>query len=187
MKTLIVYGTRYGATSGTSEEVASVLRGEGFKVRVVNAKEERIEGVSEFELVIVGGGLQMGRWPSETEDFLKKFQKELTQKKVAVFVSSAMKALLEHEGKGEELEKTRQTFLEDKPAKYGLKPISVAFFGGIIDFNKMGFLARKAFGSMKGRFEVAGFKENRPGVYDTRNWDEIRVWARKLVLKARYL
>jgi len=30
MKALIVYGTRYGATAGTSEEIAKVLRDEGF-------------------------------------------------------------------------------------------------------------------------------------------------------------
>jgi menaquinone-dependent protoporphyrinogen IX oxidase len=43
MNTLIVYGTRYGATAGTSEEIAKVLQGEGFDVKVVNAKEEKIK------------------------------------------------------------------------------------------------------------------------------------------------
>ncbi|HII85806.1 TPA: hypothetical protein HA273_04405 [Candidatus Bathyarchaeota archaeon] len=187
MRTLIVYVTRYGATAGTSKEIANVLSGEGFSVKVVNAKEEKVDGVSDFELVIVGGGLQMGRWTSETEDFLKRYQSELAQKKVAVFVSSAMKPLLEREGKIEELEKNRKAFLEDKPAKYGLKPIAVGLFGGVIDYNKMGLFARKAFGSMKTRFEAAGFKETKPGIYDTRDLDEIRDWTRKLVLKARYL
>ena len=46
MKTLIVYGTRYGATAGTSEEIAKVLRDEGFDVRVVNAKEEKVDDIS---------------------------------------------------------------------------------------------------------------------------------------------
>jgi hypothetical protein len=85
------------------------------------------------------------------------------------------------------LEKTRKIYLDDRAAKYGLAPIAVGLFGGIVDHNKMGIIARKAFGSMKARFEAAGFKESKPGVYDTRDWDEIRDWARKLVLKARYL
>jgi menaquinone-dependent protoporphyrinogen IX oxidase len=38
MRTLIVYGRRYGATAGASEEVAKVLEGEGFDVKVVDAK-----------------------------------------------------------------------------------------------------------------------------------------------------
>ena len=187
MKTLIVYGTRYGATAGTSEEIARVLSEEGFDVKVVNAKEEKIKSISEFELVTVGGGLQMGKLASETEDFLKTFQKDLAQKKVAMFVSSAFKGVFEREGKMEELEKTRKMYLGDKAAKYGLSPIAVGLFGGTVDYSKMGLIARKAFGSMKARFEAAGFKETKPGVYDTRDWDEIRDWARKLVLKARYL
>jgi menaquinone-dependent protoporphyrinogen IX oxidase len=43
MKTLIVYGTRYGATAETSEQIAKSLRGENFDVKVVNLKEEKIE------------------------------------------------------------------------------------------------------------------------------------------------
>jgi menaquinone-dependent protoporphyrinogen oxidase len=187
MKTLIVYATRYGATAGTAEEIAKVLREEGFDVKVVNAKEEKIKDITEYELVIVGGGLQMTRWTGETEDFLKKFQKDLAQKKVVIFVSSAMKSIYEREGKKEDLEKLRKTYLEDKAAKYALKPIAFGLFGGVIDYNKMGLIARKALGSLKTRFEAAGFKETKPGVYDTRDWKEICDWAKTLVLKARYL
>ena len=186
MNALILYGTRYGATKGTSEEIAKVLRAGNFEVKVVNAQEEKVKDISEYGLVVIGSGVACGRWVNEAEDFLKKFQKEFENKKLALFVSS-VEPIAEREGKKEEVAKVHKATLEDKVSRYGLKPVSMGFFGGIIDFNKMGFLARKAFGSMKGRFEVAGFKENRPGVYDTRNWDEIRVWARKLVLKARYL
>lgn len=187
MKTLLVFSTRYGATAGTSEEIARILGAEGFEIKLVNLKEQKIKNIAEFELVIVGGGLQMGRWTSESEDFLKNFQKELALKKVAIFVSSALKSVFEREGKKEEIEKTKQVYLTEKPAKYGLKPIATALFGGLLDYNKMGLLAKRAFSSMKTRFEAAGFREAKPGVYDTRDWNEIADWARKLVLKARYL
>src|ERR1700690_3157497 len=128
MRTLIVYGTRYGATVGTSEEIAKVLQGEGFDVKVVNVKEEKIEDISSYELVIVGSGMQFARWTGEAEDFLKRFQKELVQKKVALFIST-MKTVTEREGKTEELEKARKMELEDKVTKYNLQPISLGFFG----------------------------------------------------------
>ncbi len=32
----------------------------------------------------------------------------------------------------------------------------------------------------KENFIAAGIKETEPGVYDTRNWDEIRKWANEL-------
>ena len=38
VKALIVYGTRYGATEMTSEEIADVFRQEGLDVKVVNLK-----------------------------------------------------------------------------------------------------------------------------------------------------
>ena len=66
MRTLIVYGTRYGATISTSEEIAKVLakvlQSEGLEVTVVNAKEEKIKDISPYELVIVGSGMQFARW-----------------------------------------------------------------------------------------------------------------------------
>ena len=81
MRTLIVYGTRYGATAGTSEEIAKVLKVESFDVKVVNAKKEKIKDVSPYDLIIVGSGMQMGKWTGEAEDFLKMFPKEFGQKK----------------------------------------------------------------------------------------------------------
>ena len=104
MKTLIVFGTRYGATIGTSEEIANVLKAEGFDVKVVNAKKEKIKDISTYDLIIVGSGMQFAKWTGEAEDFLKRFQKELPRKKVALFIST-MKTVTEREGKTEELAK----------------------------------------------------------------------------------
>jgi menaquinone-dependent protoporphyrinogen IX oxidase len=49
MKTLLVYGTRYGATASTSEENAKVLQA-GFDIKVANAKEEKINDISSYDL-----------------------------------------------------------------------------------------------------------------------------------------
>lgn len=182
-KVLIVYGTRYGATEGTSEEIAKVLRSEGLDVRVVNAKKEKIKDISEYDLVIVGSGMQMAKWTGAAENFLKKFQKELSSKKVAIFVSSGAQALIEHEKKTEEIEKARKQYLEDKAVKYNLNPISMVIFGGVWDFNQMFFLFRKTLASFKPKIEEAGFEEIKPGLYDTRDWDSIRTWAKEIATK----
>jgi len=184
MRVLIVYATRYGATAGTTEEIAKILREEGFEVRVVNAKEEKVKDISEHELVVVGSGIQMGKWTSETDGFLSKFHRELGHKKLALFVSS-MKTVSEREGKTDDLTKSRKATLDDKVAKYDLHPIALGFFGGVIDYNKMNFLFRRTMGFLKPQLEKDGFKEVQPGVYDLRNWDEIRSWAKELAAKAR--
>jgi menaquinone-dependent protoporphyrinogen oxidase len=182
-KVLIAYGTRYGATEGTSEEIAKVLRGEGLDVRVVNASKEKVKDISEYDLVIVGSGIRMAKWTGAAEKFLKKFQKALSSKKVAIFVSSAAQALIEYEKQNEEIEKARKQYLEDKATKYNLHPISMVIFGGVWDFNKIFFLLRKALASSKQKIEEAGFTEIKPGLYDTRDWDSIRTWAKEIATR----
>jgi menaquinone-dependent protoporphyrinogen oxidase len=184
MKALIVYATRYGAPALTAQEIAKILHEEGFEVRVVDAKTEKIQDISEFDLVIVGGGLKMGKWTAETDAFLEHFQKDLAQKKVAIFVSSAMKSLFERQGKIEDLQKLRKQYLEDEVSKYHLNPIALGLFGGIMDKNKMGFIFRRTLGFLIKQFEEAGFKETSPGAIDTRDSEEIRKWTKELAQKA---
>ena len=185
LKALIFFGTRYGATKSTSEEIAKVLQEEKFEVKVVNAKEEKIKTISDYGLVVVGSGVACNKWVNEAEDFLKKFRKELEQKKLALFVSS-VEPIVEKEGNIKEVAKTRKATLDDKVSKYGLNPISMGFFGGVIDFNKMGFLMRKG---MEAAFKVPlqkhGFKETKPGAYDLHDWNEIRIWTKELAKKAQ--
>ena len=183
-KVLIVYGTRYGATESTSEEIAKTIRDEGLEVSVVNAKKEKVKDISGYDLIIVGSGMQMAKWTGAAEGFLKKSQKELSGKKVAIFVSSAAQALIEYEKKTDEIEKARKQYLEDKAARYNLHPISMVIFGGVWDYNHMFFLFRKTLAGFKPKIEAAGFKEVKPGLYDTRNWDTIRAWAKEMASKA---
>ena len=102
-KVLIAYGTRYGATKGTSEEIAKVLQGEGLEVKVVNLKEEKVKDISKFELVIIGSGMKMEMWTNKAKAFLNKFSGELKKKKVAIFVSSGGRALMEYKGERDEI------------------------------------------------------------------------------------
>jgi hypothetical protein len=44
----------------------------------------------------------------------------------------------------------------------------------------MNFLFRRTLSSFKPRIEAAGFKEIKPGLYDTRDWEAIRNWAKEL-------
>ncbi|MFX1342174.1 MAG: hypothetical protein ACFFAL_05700, partial [Promethearchaeota archaeon] len=98
----------------------------------------------------------------------------------ALFVSS-VNPIAVREGNKEEIAKTRKIALEDKVSKYHLKPIMTGLFGGILNYNKMGFLARKGMEvAFKERLQNTGFKEVEPGVYDLRDWGEIRNWTREL-------
>jgi len=98
---------------------------------------------------------------------------------------SSVAAIADREGKTEEIAKIRKIALEDKISKYCLKPIMTGLFGGVLDYNKMGFLARKGMEvAFKSRLQNTGLKEAEPEVYDLRDWDKIRSWTRELAKKA---
>ncbi len=182
---LIVYGTTFGATKGTSEEIARILREQNFDVKIVNAQEEKVKDISNYGLIIVGSSLANCRWNSGAEDFLKKFRKEFENKKLALFVSS-VNPIAERERNMEEVAKLRKIALEDKVSKHNLKPIAMSLFGGILNYNKMGFIARKGMEiAFKSRLQNNGFKEVEPGVYDLRDWNEIRNWTKEIAEKSR--
>jgi len=96
-----------------------------------------------------------------------------------------MKSVSEREGKKADLEKARKIDLDDKVAKYGLNPVAIGFFGGVLDFNKMNIITRRTFGFIRPQLEKDGFKETPPGVYELRDWEEIRTWTKELACKAR--
>jgi len=179
-KALIVYGTRYGATAKTSEEIAEVLRQEGLDVRVVNLKEDKVKDITEYGLVIVGSGIQIGKWTKEPEKFLEKFQKELVKKKAAIFVCcGSTQPLDEKENKTNIIKNARTKYLEEKAAKYNLQPVALGLFGGVYDFNKISWFFRKTMSAVKPKLEEAGFKETEAGLYDTRDLNAIRSWAKE--------
>ena len=180
-KALIVYGTRYGATASTSEDIAEVLRQEGLDVNVVNLKDDKVKDINEYELVIVGSGIQIGKWTKEPEKFLDKYQKELAKKKTALFVCcGSTEPLDEKEDKNASIENARTKYLEEKAVKYNLQPLALGLFGGVYNFNRMSWFFRKTMSGLKSKLEEAGFKETEPGLYDLRDLNAIRIWAKEV-------
>lgn len=184
VKALIVYGTRYGATEMTSKEIADVFRDEGLDVKVVNLKEEKVKNISDYDLVLVGSGIKIKKWTKEPEKFLKNFKKELASKKTALFICCGAKYPLDEDVDVEtELRYARKNHLEAKAAKYNLQPIVYGLFGGVYNFNKMGWFFRKTLSAVKPKLEAAGVPETETGLYDTRDIKAIRSWAKDLAQK----
>ena len=180
-KALIVYGTRYGATEMTSEEIADVFRQEGLDVKVVNLKDEKVKDISEYELVIVGSGIQIHKWTKEPEKFLKNFKKELASKKVALFVCCGSTEPLDDKvDKAESIANARTKYLEEKAAKHNLQPVALGLFGGVYNYNRVSWLFGKFMQAIKPQLEEAGIPQTEPGLYDTRDINAIRSWAKEL-------
>jgi len=184
-KALIVYGTRYGAAEMTSRDIAGVFSQEGLDVKVVNLKDEKVKDISDYELVVVGSGIQIHKWTKEPEKFLKNFQKELAKKKVALFVCCGSTEPLD-DGKTDKatsIANARTKYLEEKAAKYNLQPVAMGLFGGVSNYNRVPWLFGKFMQSIKPQLEAAGIPETEPGLYDTRDMNAIRSWAKEVAQK----
>ena len=181
---IIIYGTRLGTTASTSEEIAKVLHEEGLEVRVVDAKKEKVKDVAGYDLVVVGSGIAMGKWTGEPEDCLKRFQKELAGKKVALFVSCGS-ASPSPTAKPEAVAMAKKNYLDDKAAQYNLRPVALGFFGAAYDYNNMPWWASMFMNAAKKDLVASGAQETKPGLYDSRDWDAIRAWAKELAAKTR--
>jgi len=171
MKTLVIYGTRWGGTTSVAEKIGLTLKEEGFTVDVVDAKQspKNIEG---YQLCIVGSGIRADKWTKETLNFLGKNADALKKKETALFVSCQMADRPEKEI----CEKAKNQYLKQIAQLYGLQPVSYGFFGGFMDFSQShGLIVDIMIRVNRKGLEKNGLDTRK--VHDTRNWFNIVSWA----------
>ncbi len=172
MNVLLLYGTRWGGTEKVAQAIGKTLQDEGNTVDVVDAKEapENIDG---YDLVLVGSGLRADKWTKESEAFIEKNVAALKTKKLALYVSCSM---ADRKDQGYEVGKKR--YLDDFAAKYGLAPIALGYFGGLMDFSySHGLLVDIIVRVNRRNLRKNGL--DTAAVHDTRDWAAIEAWARE--------
>ncbi|MCG3226063.1 MAG: hypothetical protein H7645_04030 [Candidatus Heimdallarchaeota archaeon] len=132
-KTLIVYGTRFGATEKSSEVIAKTLKEDyNHEVDVVKLsnQSENVD-LTSYENIIIGSSVAMFSWTKRPKKFLKN---DFSGKKVFVFVSSAaLTYQAKLDGDMEKYEKWKKRFLDNVVNKrLKVKPISTMVLGGWI-------------------------------------------------------
>ena len=172
-RVLICYSTRYGSTGEIAEKISEILSNRGSSVEVVNLKKGKVKDLDTYDLIIVGSGIQMGRWTKEPLKFLKKNRELLSRKKVALFVScmSASKPETCEQGRRDYLDKIDMDFPE-------INPISMGLFGGLIDPARGGRMTKGIMKALLQEFAKEG--EEAPEYVDLRDWDQIRMWVENL-------
>lgn len=174
MKSLVVYGSRYGTAAEIAEEIAKIIKGEGIEVDLVDVRGIKDCDVSPYDLVVAGSGIKMGKWTKKALKFLDNNKESLTNKKVAIFVSCG--AANEEKSRTEGQEK----YLDEVAAKHLVNPpVATGLFGSVYDPDaKHGLLFSLTTRFIKKDLEEKGIDTTKR--YDARDWDEIRSWARDL-------
>lgn len=139
MKTLIAYGTRFGATAHSAqvlgEELSKTYRHE---VLILNASKVTKDDLDWSEQVIIGSSIVQGHWKKSSKRLLKLVAKN--SKPVAVFVSAAVSLSeniptekLSKECSGEIIDRVQyaiEHFVDPICSKYGVEPFAKTAFGG---------------------------------------------------------
>ncbi len=190
-KILIAYATNAGSTTEVAEAIAKTLGQGGAQVDMRGIKE--VADVKPYDAVLVGGPMMMG-WHEGTVNFIVKHQQSLRLMPVAYFLTALRltktnepsprglsvyldPALVKTPKDEKQLsfkEKldTVVSYLSPVLKKAPLvKPISVGFFAGKLDYSKLNFF-QKLFVKLFMRAEAGDF----------RNWEAIRQWAVNLSL-----
>ncbi|MGP3953517.1 flavodoxin domain-containing protein [Streptomyces sp. 7N604] len=151
---LVAYGTRNGSTAEIAEWIGDALRQSGLRAEVRSAAEVR--DIEEYEAVVLGGALYMGRWHRDATRFARRHDAALYARSVWLFSSGPLDP-----SAGE----------RDIPPVPGVDRIAFRLdvlghitFGGRLQEGAKGLIARQI------------LKSGRGG--DFRDPERVRAWAR---------
>lgn len=144
MKTLILYGTRRGATTETCQVISEVLSDQfSHEVEVINVKEFKKvkKRMTEFNNIIMGSSIVSGRWVGKCLRILKSLK--LQDQKLIVFVTAGgtMNKVQKYGiTKAEAIREGIEKYIDKYLNKYGLEAFSKMVFGGrVVKKNKIKF------------------------------------------------
>lgn len=128
MNTLIAYASKYGSTEKCARLLAEDLAG---NVDLYNLKNPKNIDFAQYDKVIIGGSIYMGRIRKEVTEFCSKNINVLKDKKLGLFICCM--------SDGETAEKQIN---DSFPAELMEKTITKDCFGGEFIFKKMNFMER---------------------------------------------
>ncbi len=153
-KVLVAYATRMGSTAEIAQAIGDELSQYGLRVTVSACADAG--GVEQFDAVIVGSGLYIGRWDAAAVDFLDAQAAGLASRPTWLFQSGPC-------GDGAQDAKTPTPHkILKRTRRLGIDA-PVTFGGRLQKSTSTGPVSRwLATGALAGDF---------------RNWDDIRAWA----------
>ena len=155
---LVAYGTKYGATAEITERIAEVLGDAGLRVDVQSADE--VDDMAQYDAVVLGSAVYIGRWQKEAARLLKANEETLADKMVWLFSSGPT-------GEGDPVELTEgwrfPGGLQDAADR--IDPRDIALFHGELDEKNLNVIQKWMIKNVGASFG------------DFRDWEAIEAWA----------
>jgi menaquinone-dependent protoporphyrinogen oxidase len=169
MSVLVAVASRHGATEEIAEAIGMVIHKNGFRVDVVKLTDPAESGSkpdpAEYEAVVLGSGVYLGRWLAPARRFITLNDEALRARPVWAFSSGPI-------GDHDAGDAEHASVVNLAAA---INPVECRIFGGKLDRQGLGPVERVVVASIRAQDE------------DDRDWDEITAWADGIadVLKAR--
>lgn len=132
MNTLILYGSKYGATAQIAELLHEAM-GDGAQARNV---EDGTDDLDAFDTVIIGGSVYAGKLNKDIVSFAKAHEGELQTKNLGLFIGGATPPDTQRY-----VEKLYPETLVEHASAIGI-------LGGLFQMDKMNFVYRKMIKTM---------------------------------------
>jgi len=154
MRVLIAAASRHEATTEIARAIGRSLGERGIDVEV--AAPTTVESVAEFDAVVLGSAVYMGRWQPSAIAFVERHAVELRARPVWLFSSGPI-------GSPDPKPEGIPAEVPELARELGAREHHV--FTGRLERRRLGFGERAVVAAVKAPFG------------DFRNWDEIAAWA----------
>ncbi|MCL6459474.1 MAG: flavodoxin domain-containing protein [Gorillibacterium sp.] len=128
IKTLIVYASKHGSAEKCAVSLSGKIKG---TVELCNLKKDNVGNLGQYDQVIIGGSIYMGRIQKELTAFCTRAGAELLDKRIGLYIC----CMKEGQDAVVQLERSFSKELLDKA-------IVKETFGGELNLGKMSFFER---------------------------------------------
>lgn len=130
MENLIIFTTKYGSVEKCAKILAKQLNVE---TKIINLKTDVITKLDDFDKIILGGSIYIGKTQSEISKFAEENIEVLKSKIVGIFVNS-----------GEPTAKKYAQIKNSFPAEIHDNAVAIGLFGDEISWEKCSFMDKLA-------------------------------------------
>jgi menaquinone-dependent protoporphyrinogen oxidase len=128
MKTLIIYASRHGCARRAAEKIGEAF-GDG--VEICDVRQSAQFKLDQFERVIIGGSIHIGKIQSRIRNYIEKNLAQLLEKQVGLFICHMAEAA-----------EAEQEFTNAYPQQLIEHAAAIGLFGGEFNFEKMNFVEK---------------------------------------------
>ena len=164
-KILVTFASRAGSTAEVAKAIGKTLSDGGAQVDVLAMRE--VQDLAPYRAVVAGSAIRKSKWLPEAAEFVQAHHGALSQKPFAMFTVCITLAM----SNGDPYRSAVSGWVA--PVRAQVKPVSEAFFAGLLDFGKLPL----NWDTPMLRAAVAF------GIFprgDHRDWNAIRAWAKDL-------